>query len=70
MEISVTADGGSVRPMGTRFLFPTQRDSEFEIMSQEKILLIQPIGSISSSPTVVLNWEAELINKKNEQGRP
>ena len=64
MEISVTANGGSIRPIGTRFLFPTQRDSEFELMSQEKILLTQPIGSMASSPTVVLNWETELINKK------
>ena len=64
MEIPITSNGNSARVGTARFLFSIAKDTEFEVFSEDKILLGQLIGSMSTSPIIVLNWEADLINRK------
>jgi Tol biopolymer transport system component len=64
MEIPITSNGSSLRPGTSRLLFPVPKDSEYELISDKRILLNQVIGNTSSLPNIILNWETELNNKK------
>jgi serine/threonine-protein kinase len=59
VKIGATVEAGTPRT-----LFSLPEDSEYEVMSEGKFLINEPIGQGSPPITVVLNWDAALGPKE------
>jgi len=47
-----------------RALFSLSKDSEYEVLGKDKLLVNEQVGQLFGLQTVVLNWDAALGHNK------